>query len=197
MVFTKATYLGRQFPDCIGDYTYGHLKINGAITHMTIGKFCSFGPGIEIIGGGVGHNPDWGSTFPFFADEMRDMFPEGKLVQKKQLPKCAVHIGNDVWIGRDVKILKNVSIGDGVVIGTGALVSRDVPPYAVVVGNPAEVKKYRFEESIIHDLLTIEWWNWPIEVIREAIPLICSSHIQDLILFYEKNKDKIRVLKGE
>ena len=78
-----------------------------------------------------------------------------------------VTIGNDVWIGDGVIVLAPVTIGDGARIGAHAVVAKDVPPYAVVVGNPATVKKYRFDRETVKALLTIRWWEWPDEVIAE------------------------------
>ena len=76
-----------------------------------------------------------------------------------------VIIGNDVWIGAHTTIVNGVRIGTGAVIGAGAVVTKDIPPYAIVVGNPAHVIKYRFSEDVIHKLLAIKWWNWSPEKI--------------------------------
>lgn len=78
-----------------------------------------------------------------------------------------VTIGNDVWIGDGVIIMAPVVIGDGARVGAHAVVAKDVPPYAVVVGNPATVKKYRFDATTIAALLEIRWWEWPDDVIAE------------------------------
>lgn len=80
--------------------------------------------------------------------------------------KIAVSIGNDVWIGWGAKILGGVKIADGAIIGAGAVVTKDVPPYAIVGGIPAKVIRYRFDEKQISALLSIKWWNWPIEKIK-------------------------------
>lgn len=78
-----------------------------------------------------------------------------------------VRIGNDVWIGDNVIIKNGVKIGDGAVVGLGAVVTKDVPPYAVVAGVPAKVIKYRFSDEIISELLELEWWNLEEDVIRQ------------------------------
>lgn len=80
-------------------------------------------------------------------------------------------IGNDVWIGCNVVVLAGVSVGDGAVIGAGAVVTKDVPPYAVAVGNPAKVIKYRFRTEIIAGLLETRWWDLPVEEIKK-LPLL-------------------------
>lgn len=78
-----------------------------------------------------------------------------------------VTIGNDVWIGDSAILLAPLTIGDGARIGAYSVVAKSVPPYAVVVGNPATIKKYRFDKDTIHALLTMQWWDWPDEVIAE------------------------------
>ena len=78
-----------------------------------------------------------------------------------------INIGNDVWIGEGVCILSGVTIGDGAIIGTRTVVSKDVPPYAVVVGNPQMIKKFRFNQEQIDKLRQMEWWNWQDNIIEE------------------------------
>jgi virginiamycin A acetyltransferase len=101
------------------------------------------------------------STYPF-----AELF-------KIDYPLCdragTVEIGNDVWIGKGVTIIQGNAIGDGAIVGAGAVIAKDVPPYAVVVGNPFVIKRYRFSPEIIAALLTIQWWNWPEEFIRARI----------------------------
>lgn len=77
-------------------------------------------------------------------------------------------IGNDVWIGDNVTILGGNIIGDGAVVATGAIVTKDVPPYAIVAGNPARIIKYRFEKDIVDDLQKIQWWLWSSEQLKAA-----------------------------
>lgn len=84
--------------------------------------------------------------------------------------KGEVQIGNDVWIGEGVQILSGVKIGDGVIVGAHAVIGKDVPPYAVVVGNPYVIKRYRYSEEIIKKLLEIKWWDWENDIIRSRLP---------------------------
>jgi acetyltransferase-like isoleucine patch superfamily enzyme len=86
-------------------------------------------------------------------------------------PPCDVQdritIGSDVWIGRDAVLLGGVTIGDGAIVGAFAVVAKDIPPYAVAVGNPVVITRYRFDEATIAALLRIRWWDWPEAVIAE------------------------------
>src|SRR5690606_35624172 len=78
-----------------------------------------------------------------------------KIVERKH-----IYIGNDVFIGMNVTILDGIRIGDGAVIGAGAMVSKDIPPYAIAVGNPIRIIRYRFNDELIKKLLEIKWWDW-------------------------------------
>lgn len=99
----------------------------------------------------------------------------------KPIQKETIRVGNDVWIGNGANILNNVIIGSGAVVGAMAVVTKDVPPYAIVVGNPARIKKFRFTEKQIAALLTIAWWDWPSEKIMENAELLFSDHIESFI----------------
>jgi acetyltransferase-like isoleucine patch superfamily enzyme len=81
--------------------------------------------------------------------------------------ETAITIGSDVWIGRNAVLLAPVTIGHGAIVGAFAVVAKDVPPYAVVVGNPAQVIRYRFDPQTVAQLLTVAWWDWPDAVIAE------------------------------
>lgn len=133
---------------------------------FTIGNFSSCGGGMHIHGADnhpfIAH-PELVSTFPFKERWNPIDYPAS------DTGKGEVSIGNDVWIGEDVKILSGVSIGDGAYIGAHSVVTKDVPPYSLAAGNPAQVKKYRFDEEIIRKLLSIKWWDWDDETIRARI----------------------------
>ena len=90
-------------------------------------------------------------------------------------------IGNDVWIGRGVRVLPSIRVGNGVIIGAGAVVSKDIPDYAVVVGNPAKIVRFRFTEEQINKLNKIKWWMWEKDVCLERL-----DDFKDIDKFIEK-----------
>ena len=128
-----------------------------------------------MMAGNQGHRMDWVSTFPFYYQA--NIFKSSKNAYEKVGDTT---IGNDVWIGSEAMIMAGVNIGSGAVVAARAVVSKDVPAYAVVGGNPAQVIKYRFDEETIVKLLKLKWWDWPEEEVKVAMPLICSGNIQDL-----------------
>jgi acetyltransferase-like isoleucine patch superfamily enzyme len=149
----------------IGKFTYGvPIIIPSDTSKLHIGKYCSIASPTTIILGN--HNYKHVSTFPFHnISEDGPIFPK-PFPDPHQASNGDVLIGNDVWIGRDVTITSGVSIGDGAVLAASAVVTHDVPPYAVVAGCPAVVIKYRFSPEQIKDLLRICWWNFPDEFVQ-------------------------------
>ncbi len=139
----------------IGDYTY--VSINSYISEVSIGKFCSIGPNF-LCGWGI-HPTNGISTAPMFYSTLKQngvsLSLENKIEERKRIT-----IGNDVFIGANVTVLDGITIGDGAVIGAGAVVSKDIPPYAIAVGCPIKIVRYRFSEEKIKELLKIEWWNF-------------------------------------
>lgn len=145
------------------DYTY--ISYNSWISNTRIGKYCSIGPNL-VCGWGI-HPTNGISTSPSFystkAPNNVSFTTENKIEERKPIV-----IGNDVFIGANVTILDGVNIGDGAIIGAGAVVSKDIPPYAIAVGCPVEIKRYRFNEEQIDALKKIEWWNFDDEQIRDV-----------------------------
>lgn len=93
-------------------------------------------------------------------------------------------IGNDTWIGHGAMIKNNLTIGDGAVVGQGSVVTKDVPPYAIVVGNPARILRFRFDDDTIESLLRIRWWDWSYEKLKENLPLF-RGEIKDFLKQHE------------
>lgn len=169
-----------DFLECV---RYLHDKRKD-VDKLIIGSFCSIGSGaVFMMAGNQGHNMEWISTFPFYFQA--NIFKTSK---NAFIKAGNTTIGNDVWIGSEAMIMPGVSIGDGAVIATRAVVTKDVQPYSVVGGNPATFIKTRFEQKEIEQLLTMKWWNWQEEKIKENMPLICSPNIEDLWNYWNKNK---------
>ena len=99
-------------------------------------------------------------------------------------------IGADVWVAFGTYVLSGVNIGHGAVVATGGVVSKDVPPYAIVGGNPAKIIKYRFSPEQIEALLEIEWWEWPHEEVMEAVPYLASEDIDEFIDWVRAGRPK-------
>ena len=149
----------------IGKQSYSHPDVYIANPEETaIGAFVSIGAGVRI---GHGTHPfNYMSTSPYiYLDRLGYKKPEMPAHNEwEKLPP--VHIGNDVWIGDNVWIKNGITIGDGAIIGAHAVVTHDIPPYAVVAGIPAKVLKYRFTPEIIADLLNLKWWDLPDDIIK-------------------------------
>jgi len=163
-----------------GKYTYGVPIIHWkqANTKLVIGNFCSIGHNVNIYLGG-NHRTDWVSTYPFGhinKDKFNIFNGEGHPGTKGD-----VVIGNDVWIGSHVTIMSGITIGDGAVIANNSHIVKNVEPYTLVGGNPAQLIKYRFLPEQIEKLLQIKWWFWDDEKINKFTPLLCNTNIDTFI----------------
>lgn len=145
---------------------------------LIIGKFVAIAQGAQFIMNGANHPMRGFSTYPFDALGFtnRPGFSMDGLV-----PKGDTVIGHDVWIGREAVVMPGVSIGAGAIVGTRAVVSRDVPAYAIVVGNPARVVRKRFDDATIAALLEIAWWDWPADVIATHAGIIAGGDVGALV----------------
>lgn len=151
----------------LGNFSY--VSNNSRLVNVSAGNFCSIGPNVKI---GLGPHPSriFVSTYPAFYSDCNMGCPLSFRKDKifdDSVP--STRIGNDVWIGSDVIIPGGILVGTGAILAAGSVVVKDVPPYAVVGGNPAKILRYRFSEQQIQLLLESEWWNWPIEKIRPHI----------------------------
>jgi len=142
---------------------YSYVGNGSQVQHALIGRFVSIGPEVRI---GLGRHPTgFVSTYPgLYRSNASAAVPFGGTAPfDEYLP---IRIGNDVYIGTRAMILDGVEIGDGAVVAAGAVVTKDVPAYAIVGGTPARVLKMRFPEPTITKLLEISWWNWSDEELR-------------------------------
>jgi acetyltransferase-like isoleucine patch superfamily enzyme len=142
----------------IGMYSHGGCFRPWAVgPHTKIGRYCSFAQGARVV---QNHPLSLKSTHALFFNPLLGIVDDDRLGS----PINPLEIGNDVWLGEYSVILPEVNrIGNGAVIGAGAVVSRDVPDYAVVLGNPARLVKYRFSEQTIQRLLDEKWWEKDID----------------------------------
>lgn len=149
-----------------GTYAGADLLALGRYGELRIGRYCSLGSRITMICGDGYHLPERTSTYPFPYKPPFDDLSPGDFYPEAGYEKSGVTIGNDVWIGHNAVISKGVTVGDGAVIATYAVVTQDVPPYAIVAGNPGTVKKSRHDDETVAALLALKWWDWPVEKIR-------------------------------
>jgi acetyltransferase-like isoleucine patch superfamily enzyme len=164
----------------VGKYTY--IGYDCHIDKADIGSFCSLSDHIFI--GGAEHPMSWVSTSPVF-QRVKGVTERGsgasiKLANHEVEVFKRTAIGNDVWIGHAAVIRTGVTIGHGAVIGSGAVVTKDVPPYAIVGGIPAQIIRYRFDEQTIDRLIRSQWWDLPLDTLKT-----CAQHITDPIRFLE------------
>ncbi|MBD8064015.1 type B chloramphenicol O-acetyltransferase [Devosia sp. PTR5] len=173
-------YHGHSFDDCAR-----YLSTEPGVDRLLVGAFCSIGSGAAfIMAGNQGHRSDWISTFPFAFVPEAPEFADAR--NAFQLAGDTV-IGNDVWIGSEAIIMPGVTVGHGAVIGTRALVTKDVEPYTIVGGNPAKPIRKRFTDEDIALLLGMAWWDWPVEKISAAMPLLTSPDIRGLHAFWKQS----------
>jgi virginiamycin A acetyltransferase len=175
----------------IGDYTYYddpedsenfernvlyHYPFTG--DKLIIGKFCALAKGVKFIMNGANHKMSGFSSYPFeiFGNGWEKVMP-----QPHEYPfKGDTVVGNDVWIGYESLIMPGVKIGDGAIVAAKSVVTSNVPPYAIVGGNPAKLIKYRFSSDVINALLDISWWDWNIEKISRNLDKIVSADLDAL-----------------
>lgn len=173
----------------VGDYSYyddpidpegfeRNVLYNYGSDRLIIGKFCAIATNVKFIMNGANHKLDGISTYPFPSfghgwetamDKLMGLPSRGDTI-----------IGNDVWIGYETVIMPGVNIGDGAVIAAKSVVTKNVPPYTIVGGNPACPIKKRFSDSEVAQLLEIKWWDWDIEKITRNIDKIMESDIHAL-----------------
>lgn len=153
---------------------------------LVIGNFCMIASDVKFIMNGANHLSESISSYPFA------IFGNGweNAMEGKSYPnKGDLIIGNDVWIGYNATIMSGIVIGDGAIIATNATVTKDVPPYTIVGGNPAKEIRKRFDEETINKLLSIQWWNWDIATISKNVQALTSGNLCELD--FPTRRDKI------
>jgi virginiamycin A acetyltransferase len=174
----------------VGDYTYYddfenpenfernvlyHFDFIG--DRLIIGKFCAIASDVKFIMNGGNHCTDWFTNYPF------PVFGEGwEAAMPDHWPhKGDTVLGSDVWLGYGATLMPGVEIGHGAIVASQSVVTKSVPPYTVVGGNPAREIHQRFDPETSQTLLEIQWWHWDIEKITRNLPAICSGDLKALM----------------
>lgn len=172
----------------LGAFSY---QVSGYCCAARIGRYCSFGEEVQI--GRQNHPTTWVSTSPAFylGDRLFDLkggfegaerYHDYKFSFKGPATRARITtIGNDVWIGHGATVCAGVTIGDGAVVAAGSVVSKDVPPYAVVAGNPAVIKKWRLPPNMISPMLRVKWWRyapWQLQHLDPTKPMVFLGGVQ-------------------
>ncbi|MBL8960811.1 MAG: CatB-related O-acetyltransferase [Gemmatimonadetes bacterium] len=173
----------------VGDYTYYddprgpahfeesvlyHFDFNG--DRLIIGKYCSIASEVRFIMNGGNHPTTWLTTYPFpifgqgWEAGMPDAWPT----------KGDTVVGHDVWIGYGATIMPGVTIGNGAIIATGSVVTRDVPSYTIVGGNPAHAVRRRFDDETVQRLEALQWWDWDPARITRSVRALCRGDVAAL-----------------
>ncbi|MBO3273367.1 CatB-related O-acetyltransferase [Hymenobacter defluvii] len=157
---------------------------------LVIGKFCMIASGVEFIMNGANHLTQSVSAYPFavFGGDWVDA-----MAGKTYPSKGDTIIGHDVWLGYRASILPGVTIGNGSIIGAYSVVTRDVPPYSIVGGNPAQRLRPRFDEQTVEQLQNIAWWDWPVERITQYASLLTGEPTAFLAAV---QRDELATTKG-
>lgn len=175
----------------IGDYTYyddfetvenfeKNVKYHFDFTgdKLIIGKFCMIASGAQFIMNGANHLSSAFSAYPFaiFGKDWSNA------MHNKHYPnKGDLRIGNDVWIGYNATLMAGITVGDGAIIAANSTVVKDVEPYSIVGGNPAELIRKRFSDRVIDHLLKIQWWNWEVDKITEHVHVLTGINEEELL----------------
>lgn len=163
-------------------YTYGYEHIRvvsfGEGATLEIGKYCSIAVNTTIFLGG-NHRHDWATTFPFAHQFPND--PRVNDIMGHPATNGDVIIGNDVWIGDSATIMSGITIGDGAVIAANSHVVKDVKPYEIVGGNPAGNIRFRFDQSVIDLLMTLQWWNLPNDTILDIASELSQPPSEEIL----------------
>lgn len=170
----KHAYIGggsRFSASTIGRYSY--TGRDGSFFMTDIGQFCSISDGCTC--GMPEHDMTRASTSPVFQRGRNRLNTNFATMPHPAYPRTT--IGNDVWIGANVSIKAGVTIGDGAVIGMGSVVTKDIPPYAIAVGVPAKVVRYRFDEETIAKLQALAWWDWDENKLAKYGEAFCDPRV--------------------
>ncbi|MZR15490.1 antibiotic acetyltransferase [Maritimibacter sp. DP07] len=148
----------------------------GAPERLIIGKFCQFANGTRFITSSADHPKRWFTSYPFAVFDQA-LFP---YFDEEFAKGADTVIGNDVWVGDGARIMPGVTLGDGVIVGAGAIVTRDVPSWSIVAGNPGRVVRRRFPDDVCDRLDRLAWWDRDLADIRALVPVLASADLAAL-----------------
>ena len=187
---------------CSGGAYYGKMGLGSYIgrnTHLNadIGRFTSIAPGVRCVNATHPMKEPFVTTSPLFFSRDRSKNPQRETFAKRQMVEefryydkdreIDVYIGNDCWIGQDVTFIGGIKVDDGAVVLAKAVVTKDVPPFAIVGGVPAKIIGFRYNQETIDFLLKIKWWNNDIEWFQENWELMCDM---DKLKEYYRNESR-------
>lgn len=164
------------------------FRVYGAENRIEIGSYCALGFDVTIFAGG---------THPYkllTQHHLKLLFGLETMEEWAAASPSRTHItriGSDVWIGEGAMILSGVTIGHGAVIGANAVVDKDVPPFAIAIGNRAKIAKYRFDKAVIDSLCRLQWWGWHRDHVKAAANIIASRDIKKLEQYFRDNENVV------
>lgn len=176
---------GTVIPNAIGAFSYSFSRFD---PYLNIGRYCSIALGVSFMGSS--HPDNWVSSHPFSHNPgpiggvrtyLKDIAAEHFYLKTFPRHDSSVHIGHDVWIGDQAMIKRGVTIGHGAIIGARAVVTKDVPPYAIMGGVPARIIRYRFDEKTIERLLASQWWRYGPDVLQANDPTDPIRFLDNLV----------------
>lgn len=187
--FTKFTHIlaGAKLNNVIVG-KYSRVGANCNITNADVGNFTAIGKDSVI---GLGQHPtNYLTSHSIFYKKGNWGWHDDWIAAIDFVEEKRIHIGNDVWIGRHCMVMDGVTIGDGVTVAAGAIVTKDVPPFAIIGGVPAKVIKYKFSQEAIDRLEEIKWWNLPDDEITKVIDLFHTKNptLEDINRYFPQNK---------
>ncbi|MEX1296295.1 MAG: CatB-related O-acetyltransferase [Candidatus Limnocylindrales bacterium] len=146
---------------------------------LVIGRFTAIATGVRFVMNGANHALGGFSTYPFdiFGHGWEAGFDPATWTDQSRGDTV---VGNDVWLGMETLVMPGVTVGDGAIVASRSVVTRDIPPYAIVGGNPARVVRMRFDEATVAQLLRVAWWDWPASRITQHLEAIRGADLARL-----------------